>query len=98
MSRKRNTTRRVAEKSIFEFRITVLSNATGGVPFPRHGAETYAFPKEKHRFPGHAMMGTRKRNTDRRVVEKNVLGIGITFVNESIPSATLKKQWGNTVR
>ena len=148
-TRKRNSHRRVVEKSIFEFRINLLSDATGGVPLPRHGAEAYAFPKEKHRFlghalmgsrftctplslevtplrygnhfsqrrdgrrssfappssqgpethafpkekqrfPGHAMMRTWKRNTDRRIVEKNVSGIGITFVNKSIPSATLR--------
>ena len=58
-TRKRNTDRRVVEKSIFEFRITLLSDATGGVPLPRHGAEAYAFPKEKNRFLGHALMGTR---------------------------------------
>ena len=55
-----------------------------------HGPETFAFPEEKHGFPGLAMMGARKRDTDRRVVEKNVLGIGITFVNKSISSATLR--------
>ena len=69
----------------FEFRITVLSDATGGVPFPRHGAETYAFLEEKHRFPGHAMMGTRKRNTSRRcrrVVVKGYVGFRTIVLNE----------------
>ena len=66
-----------------------LNDATVGVPLPQ-GPGTYAYPKEKQRFPGHAMTRTWKRNTDRRIVEKNVSGIGITFVNKSIPSATLR--------
>ena len=71
--------------TLFEFRSTVLSNATGGVPSPRHGAETYAFPKERHRFPGHAMMGTRKRNTTRRcrrVVVKSDVEFRTIVLNE----------------
>ena len=69
----------------FEFRSTVLGNVTGGVPFPRHGAETYDFPEEKHRFPGHAMMGTRKRNTTRRcrrVVVKSYVEFRTIVLNE----------------